>query len=91
MAQASVPAAAQNAFSSAVAIEARKAMGADELNWSRYQAAVSCMLPKNVAAELLAHGRTSYYLPHSKKWREALRMRDRSHRHVYGGKMLGLV
>ena len=91
MAQASVPAPAQNASSSAVAIEARKVMGADELNWSCFQAAVSCMLPKSVAAELLAHGRTHYFSPHSKMWREALRMRDRSHRHVYGGKMLGLV
>lgn len=90
MVQARVAAFAQTASSRAVVTEARRSMGADDLNWASFQGAVSCMLPKKVAADLLTHGRSHYFSPDSKKWREALRVRDRS-RLVYGGKLLGLV
>ena len=66
-------------------------MGADELNWTSFQDAICCMLPNKVASDLLEHGRAHYFSAGSKKWREALRARERSRRYVYGGKVLGLV
>ena len=91
MVQARSAAPAKNASSSAAAVEARKLMGTDELNWTSFQSAVSCMLPNKVASDLLEHGRAHYFSPVSKKWRDALRDRERSRRYVYGGKVLGAL
>ena len=91
MAQPKLVAPAKNASSNAIAIEARKLMGTDELNWTSFQDAICCMLPKTVAADLLEHGRAHYFSSSSKKWREALRVRERSRRYIYGSKVRGLV
>ena len=71
-------------------LDARRPTEADEASWNSYQMVISRMLPKDVASELVAHGREHYFSLGAKKWRESLRARERSRRYVYGGKTLGV-